>query len=172
MSLSEDPMNYENPEMEIWLLTYLYYQQRDQSVVAGELLEDIPQSLLKTLPTQDHLHYMVTRFIRAGYFKGAFGTYRAGSKYNLFITEFGIMEFRKQLASLFHASKDESILGTIIDDSVGNEELKKSINTFFEKNKNSNEDEFDARLHEFCNILGKESVIWIYKLILAGSQKS
>jgi hypothetical protein len=164
-------MNYENPEMEIWLISYLYYHQRDKSVVASELLEDIPQSLLKTLPTQDHLHYMVTRFIRAGYFRGAFGTYRAGSKYNLFITEFGIMEFRKQLSSLFHTSKDEMILHALIDNSVGNEELKKSIKDFFAKNKNSNEDEFDARLHELCNFLGKESVIWIYKLILTGSKK-
>ena len=164
-------MNYENPEMEIWLLTYLYYHRRDQSAVTSELLEDIPQSLLKTLPTQDHLHYMVTRFIRAGYFKEAFGTYRAGSKYHLFITEFGIIEFRKQLSSLFHTSKDESTLYSVIDKSVGNDELKKSIKSFFAKNKDSNEDEFDARLQEFCNFLGKESVIWIYKLILTDVKK-
>ncbi|MDH3277395.1 MAG: hypothetical protein OEL77_00185 [Nitrosopumilus sp.] len=169
--MSVDPMEYENPEMEIWLLTYLYYHRRDQSVVASELLEDIPQTLLRTLPTQTHLHYMVTRFIRAGYFKEAFGTYRAGTKYHLFITESGIMEFRKQLSSLFHTSKDESMLNTIIDDSVGDGELKKLIKEFFAKNKDCNEDEFDTRLHKFTNYLGNESIIWIFKLILKGSKK-
>ena len=34
-------MDYENSEMEIWLLTYLYYHRGDQSVVARELLENI-----------------------------------------------------------------------------------------------------------------------------------
>lgn len=172
MMLSLDPADYENPEMEIWLLTYLYYHRRDQSVIASELLEEIPQSLLKTLPTQNHLHYMVTRFIRAGYFKEAVGTYRAGTKYHLFIAESGIMEFRKQLSSLFHIFRDESILNAIIDNSVGDKELKNSIKEFFLKNKNSNEDEFEARLREFTNFLGKESVIWIYKLIFAGFQKT
>jgi hypothetical protein len=106
--MSADPMDYQNPEMEIWLLTYLYYHRRDQSVVAQELLEDMPQSLLKTLPKQTH--YMVTRFIRAGYFREAVGTYRAGSNYHLFITDFGIMEFRKQLSPIFQITKDESKL--------------------------------------------------------------
>ena len=169
--LSVDPMDYENPEMEIWLLTYLYYHRRDQSVIARELLENMPPSLLKTLPNQTHLHYMVTRFIRAGYFKEMAGTYRAGSNYHLFITDFGIMEFRKQLLSVFQTSKEESKLNAILDDTVGNEELKESIKEFFIKNKNSNEDEFDAKLHDFCDFLGNDSVIWIFKLILAGTQK-
>jgi len=169
--LAVDPIDYENPEMEIWLLAYLYYHLRGKSVVARELLEDMPQSLLKTLPKQTHLHYMVTRFIRAGYFKEAVGTFRAGSNYHLLITDFGIMEFRKQLSSLFQISKDESKLNSIVDDSVGNEELKKLIKDFFVKNNDCNEDEFDARLHEFTDFLGKEAVIWIFKLILAGSQK-
>jgi hypothetical protein len=169
--MSADPMDYQNPEMEIWLLTYLYYHRRDQSVVAQELLEDMPQSLLKTLPKQTHLHYMVTRFIRAGYFREAVGTYRAGSNYHLFITDFGIMEFRKQLSPIFQITKDESKLFAIVDESVGDEELRKSIKDFFLKNSGCNEDEFDARLHEFTDLLGKESVIWIFKLILAGSEK-
>ena len=169
--MSADPTDYQNPEMEIWLLTYLYYHRRDQSVVAQELLEDMPQSLLKTLPKQTHLHYMVTRFIRAGYFREAVGTYRAGSNYHLFITDFGIMEFRKQLSPIFQITKDESKLFAIVDKSVGDEELRKSIKDFFLKNSGCNEDEFDARLHEFTDLLGKESVIWIFKLILAGSEK-
>jgi len=164
-------MDYENPEMEIWLLTYLYYHRRDQSVIASELLENMPQSLLKTLPKQTHLGYMVTRFIRAGYFKEAVGTYHAGSNYHLFVTESGIMEFRKQLSSLFQIVAFEPKLHAIIDNSVGDEELKSAIKDFFEKNKSCNEDEFDARLHEFTNFLGKESVIWIFKLILASSEK-
>lgn len=166
-----DPVDYENPEMEIWLLTYLYYHRRDQSVVARELLEYMPQSLLKTLPQQTHLDYMVTRFIRAGYFKEVVGTFRAGSNYHLLITDFGIMGFRKQLSSLFQISKDETKINSLVDDSVGNEELKKSIKDFFVKNNDSNEDEFDARLHEFNDYLGKEAVIWIFKLILEGSKK-
>jgi len=170
--MSADPMDYQNPEMEIWLLTYLYYHRRDQSAVAQELLEDMPQSLLKTLPKQTHLHYMVTRFIRAGYFREAVGTYRAGSNYHLFITDFGIMELRKQLSPLFQITKDESKLLAIIDESVGDEELRKSIKDFFLKNNGCNEDEFDARLHEFTDLLGKKSVIWIFKLILAGSEKN
>ena len=164
-------MDYQNPEMEIWLLTYLYYHRRDQSALAPELLEDMPQSLLKTLPQQTHLHYMVSRFIRAGYFREAVGTYRAGSNYHLFITDFGIMELRKQLSPLFQITRDESKLSTILDESVGDEELRKSIKDFFLKNSGCNEDEFDARLHEFTDSLGKESVIWIFKLILASSEK-
>ena len=131
----------------------------------------MPQSLLRTLPNPDHLHYMVTRFIRAGYFKESVGTYRAGSNYHLFITEFGIMEFRKQLSSLFLFSKDLSGLDSLIDKNVGNEELKITIKNFFIKNKDCNEDEFDSRLHDFCELSGKESVIWIFKLILAESNK-
>ncbi|NIM26252.1 MAG: hypothetical protein GTN97_04425 [Nitrosopumilaceae archaeon] len=168
--MSVDPKDYENPEMEIWLLTYLYYHRRDQSVVSRDLIEDIPQSLLKTLPKQDHLHYMVTRFIRAGYFKEAIGTFRAGSNYHLFITDKGIMEFRKQLSPLFQTCKDNQKLEKIINENVGSTELKNTIIEFFEKNKNCNEDEFDSRLHEFTNFLGKESVIWIFKLILASSR--
>ncbi len=168
--MSVDPKDYENPEMEIWLLTYLYYHRRDQSVVSRDLIEDIPQSLLKTLPKQDHLHYMVTRFIRAGYFKEAIGTFRAGSNYHLFITDKGIMEFRKQLSPLFQTCKDNQKLEKIINENVGSTELKNTIIEFFEKNKNCNEDEFDSRLHEFTNYLGKESVIWIFKLILASSR--
>lgn len=164
-------MDYDNPEMEIWLLTYLYYHRRDQSVVARELLEDMPQSLLKTLPKQNHLHYLVTRFIRAGYFKEAVGTYRAGSNYHLFISDFGILEFKRQLSSLFQTTKAEPKLHAIIDEFVGDEELKQAIKDFFEKNRNCNEDEFGARLHEFTNLLGKESVIWVFKLILASSEK-
>jgi hypothetical protein len=169
--MTSDPVDYQNPEMEIWLLTYLYYHRRDQSVVATELLEDMPQSLLKTLSKQTHLHYMVTRFIRAGYFKEAVGTHRAGSNYHLFITDFGIMELRKQLSPLFQITKDESRLSAIIDESVGDVELRKSIKDFFVKNSNCNEDEFDARLHEFTDLLGKESVMWIFKLILTSSEK-
>jgi hypothetical protein len=169
--MTSDPIDYQNPELEIWLLTYLYYHRRDQSVVARELLEDMPQSLLKTLPDQTHLHYMVTRFIRAGYFKEAVGTFRAGSNYHLFITDFGIIELRKQLSPLFQITKDESLISTIVDESVGDIELRKSIKNFFIKNSNCNEDEFDARLHEFTDLLGKESVIWIFKLILASSEK-
>jgi len=169
--MSADPMDYQNPEMEIWLLTYLYYHRRDQSVIAHELLEDMPQSLLKTLPKQTHLHYMVSRFIRAGYFREVVGTYRAGPNYHLFITDFGIMELRKQLSPLFQITRDESKLFAIVDESVGDEELRKSIKDFFLKNSNCNEDEFDARLHEFTDSLGKESVIWIFKLILASSEK-
>ena len=169
--LSIDPTEYQNPEIEIWLLTYLYYHRRDQSVVSRELLENIPQSLLKNLPKQDHLHYMVTRFIRAGYFKEAVGTHRAGSNYHLLITDFGIMEFRKQLSPLFQITKDESQLSSIVDESIGDVELRKSIKDFFIKNNGCNEDEFDSRLHEFTDLLGKESVIWIFKLILASSEK-
>lgn len=164
-------MDYDNPEMEIWLLTYLYYHRRDQSVVASELLENMPQSLLKLLPKQANLDYMVSRFIRAGYFRESVGTFRAGSNYHLFITNFGIIEFRNQLSSLFQTCKDELKLHKIIEEFVGTEELKIYIKDFFSKNKDSNEDEFDSRLHEFCDLLGKEAVIWIYKLILAGSQK-
>ena len=168
--MSEDPTNYQNPEMEIWLLTFLYYHRRDQSVVARDLLENMPQSLLKTLPKQDHLHYMVTRFIRAGYFKEAIGTFRAGSNYHLFITDLGITEFRKQLSPLFHVAKNTLQLESIIDENVGDEELKISIKEFFTKNNHCNEDEFDARLHKFTDILGLESVIWIFKLILTSSE--
>ena len=165
-----DPMDYENPEMEIWLLTYLYYHRRDQSVVGRDLLEDMPQSLLETLPKQDHLHYMVTRFIRAGYFKEAIGTFRAGSNYHLFITDFGIMEFRKQLSSLFQIISDESKVNKIIDENVGHDELAKTIKEFFAKNSSSNEDEFDALLHEFTDMQGKSSAIWVFKLILSSSK--
>ena len=161
-----DPSDYQNPEMEIWLLTYLYYHRRDQSVVSRNLLEDMPPSLLKTLPGQDHLHYMVTRFIRAGYFKESLGTFRAGSNYHLFITDKGVLEFRRQLLPVFNFCKNESQLHKIIDQNVGDEELKNSIKDFFEKNKNCNEDEFDSRLREFTEFLGKESVSWIFKLIL------
>jgi hypothetical protein len=168
--LTSDPSDFENPEMEIWLLTFLYYHRRDQSVIARDLLEEIPQSLLKTLPTQDHLHYMVTRFIRAGYFREAVGTHRAGSNYHLFITDLGIMEFRKQLSSIYQIIQDESKLNLIIENSVGDEKLKNSILEFFTKNKSCNQDEFDARLHEFTDFFGKESVIWAYKLILASSE--
>ena len=170
--MTVDPVDYQNPEMEIWLLTYLYYHRRDQSVVSRDLLEDVPQSLLKTLPKQDHLHYMVTRFIRAGYFKEALGTFRAGSNYHLFITDKGIMEFRKQLSPLFQTCKNQSKLHLVIDNNVGNEELRHSIKDFFEKNKDCNEDEFDSRLHEFTDYLGKESVIWIYKLIVKSSPEN
>ena len=163
-------MDYENPEMEIWLLTYLYYHRRDQSVVSRDLLEDMPQSLLKTLPKPDHLHYMVTRFIRAGYFSQSIGTFRAGSNYHLFITDKGIMEFRKQLLPVFHILKNMPKLSKIIEDNVGNDELKNSILEFFEKNKNYNLDEFDSKLHEFTHYLGKDSVIWIFKLILSSSK--
>ena len=76
---------------------------------------------------------MVTRFIRAGYFREAVGTYRAGSNYHLFITDFGIMELRKQLSPLFQITKDESKLFAIVDESVGDEELRKSIKDFFLK---------------------------------------
>ena len=168
--MSEDPTNYQNPEMEIWLLTFLYYHRRDQSVVARDLLENMPQSLLKTLPKQDHLHYMVTRFIRAGYFKEAIGTFRAGSNYHLFITDLGITEFRKQLAPLFHFARKTPKLESIIETNVGDEELKTLIKEFFTKNSSCNEDEFDARLHEFTDKLGLESVIWVFKLILASSE--
>ena len=166
-----DPVDYKNPEMEIWLLAYLYYHRRDQSVVARELLEKMPQSLLKTLPTQTHLDYMVTRFIRAGYLKETVGIHRAGSNYHLLITDFGIMELRKQLFPIFQITKDESQLSAMIDESVGDEELRKSIKDFFMKNSGCNGDEFDARLHEFTDLLGEESVIWIFKLILASSEK-
>ncbi len=170
--MTVDPEDYQNPEMEIWLLAYLYYHQRDQSVVARELLENMPPSLLKTLPKQIHLDYMVTRFMRAGYFKETVGTHRAGSNYHLLITDFGIMELRKQLSPLFKIAKDESQLSTIIDESVGDEELRKSIKDFFVKNSGCNGDEFDARLHEFTDLLGRESVIWIFKLVLASSEKN
>ncbi|MDH3677256.1 MAG: hypothetical protein OEQ12_03035 [Nitrosopumilus sp.] len=170
--MSDEPMNYQNPEMEIWLLTYLYYHRRDKSVIARDLLEEIPQSLLKTLPKKDHLDYMVTRFIRAGYFKEAVGTHRAGSNYHIFITDVGILEFRKQISPLFQIINDESKLHSIIDDSVGDNELKNLIKDFFVKNSSCNKDEFDARLHEFTDSLGKESVICIFKLILASSKKS
>jgi hypothetical protein len=168
--MSADPLDYQNPELEIWLLTYLYYHRRDQSVIARDLVEDMPQSLLKTLPKQTHLNYMVTRFIRAGYFREAVGTHRAGSNYHLFITDFGIMEFRKQLAPLFKITNDETQLSTIVDDAVGDLDLRKAIKDFFVKNKGCNQDEFDARLHEFTDLLGKESVLWIFKLILASSE--
>ncbi len=167
-----DPKDYQNPEMEIWLLTYLYYHRRDQSVVVRELLENIPQSLLKTLPKQTHLDYMITRFIRAGYFKETVGTHRAGSNYHLLITDFGIMELRRQLSPLFKIAKDKSQLSIIIDESVGDEELRKLIKDFFVKNSGCNEDEFDARLHEFTDLLGQYSVMWIFKLILASSEKN
>ncbi len=169
--MTTDPIDYQNPEMEIWLLTYIYYHRRDQSVVARELLENMPQSLRKTLPKQTHLDNMVTRFIRAGYFKETVGSHRAGSNYHLLITDFGIMEFRKQLSPLFQISKDEPQLSAIVDEFVGDEELRKSIKDFFVKNSGCNGDEFDARLHEFTDLLGKESVIWIFKLILASSEK-
>ena len=156
--------------MEIWLLSFLYYHRRDQSVVARDLLENMPRSLLKNLPKQDHLHYMVTRFIRAGYFKEAIGTFRAGSNYHLFITDLGIIEFRKQIAPLYRISKNTPKLESIIDTNVGDEKLKTSIKEFFTKNKSCNEDEFDARLHKFTNDLGLESVIWIFKLILASAE--
>ncbi len=168
--MSQDPTNYQNPEMEIWLLTFLYYHRRDQSVVARDLLENMPQSLLKTLPKQEHLHYMVTRFIRAGYFKEAIGTFRAGSNYHLFITDLGIVEFRKQLSPLFHVARNIPKLESIIDGNVGDDELKTSIKEFFVKNNNCNEDEFDSRLHKFTDDLGLDSVIWIFKLILASSE--
>lgn len=165
-------MDYQNPEMEIWLLTYLYYHRRDQSAVSRELLEDMPQSLLKTLPHQDHLHYMVTRFIRAGYFKESLGTFRAGSNYHLFITNKGIMEFRRQLFPLFQTCKNQPKLHDIIDQNVGDEELRNSIKEFFEKNKDCNEDEFDSRLHAFTDFQGKNAVIWMFKLILASSSEN
>ena len=168
--MSEDPTNYQNPEMEIWLLTFLYYHRRDQSVVARDLMENMPQTLLKTLPKQDHLHYMVTRFIRAGYFKEAIGTFRAGSNYHLFITDLGIIEFRKQLSPLFLVARNTPKLESLIDANVGDEELKNTIKEFFAKNSSCNEDEFDARLHKFTDSLGLDSVIWIFKLILASSE--
>ena len=168
--MSEDPTKYHNPEMEIWLLTYLYYHRRDQSVVARDLLENMPQSLLKALPSQDHLHYMVTRFIRAGYFKEAIGTFRAGSNYHLFITDLGIMEFRKQLAQLFFIAGNTTKLESIVDANVGDEDLKNTIKEFFTKNNTCNEDEFDARLHNLTDDLGLDSVIWIFKLILSSSE--
>jgi hypothetical protein len=99
------------------------------------------------------------------------GTHRAGSNYHLFITDFGIMEFRKQLAPLFKITKEEKQLSAIVDESVGDVELRKSIKDFFVKNNGCNPDEFDARLHEFTDLLGKESVLWIFKLILASSEK-
>ncbi len=80
------------------------------------------------------------------------------------------MEFRKQLSPLFQTCKDNQKLEKIINENVGSTELKNTIIEFFEKNKNCNEDEFDSRLHEFTNFLGKESVIWIFKLILASSR--
>ncbi|MGD2106804.1 MAG: hypothetical protein PVH93_04280 [Nitrosopumilaceae archaeon] len=169
--MNEDLTDYHNPEMEIWLLTYLYYHRRDQSVVARDLLENMPQSLLKALPSQDHLHYMVTRFIRAGYFKEAIGTFRAGSNYHLFITDLGILEFRKQLAPLFLILGDKPKLCSIIDKNVGDEDLKNSIKEFFTKNNTCNEDEFDARLHNLTDDLGLDSVIWIFKLILSSTEK-
>ena len=168
--MNDDPMQYHNPEMEIWLLTYLYYHRRDQSVMARDLLENIPQSLLKTLPSQDHLHYMVTRFIRAGYFKEAIGTFRAGSNYHLFITDLGIMEFRKQLTPLYSIICNESKLESIIEQNVGDENLKNAIKEFFTNNKTCNEDEFASRLHDFTDNLGIDSVIWIFKLILSSSE--
>ena len=168
--MSEDPTKYHNPEMEIWLLTYLYYHRRDQSVVARDLLENMPQSLLNALPSQDHLHYMVTRFIRAGYFKEAIGTFRAGSNYHLFITDLGIMEFRKQLAPLFFIAGNIPKLESIVDANVGDEDLKNTIKEFFTKNNTCNEDEFDARLHNLTDDLGLDSVIWIFKLILSSSE--
>jgi hypothetical protein len=168
--MSVDPTKYHNPEMEIWLLTYLYYHRRDQSVVARDLLENMPQSLLKTLPSQDHLHHMVTRFIRAGYFKEAIGTFRAGSNYHLFITDLGIMEFRKQLAPLFFIAGNKSKLESIINKNVGDDNLKNKINEFFVKNNTCNEDEFDAKLHNFTDDLGLDSVIWIFKLILSSTE--
>ena len=167
-----DPTEYQNPEMEIWLLAYIYYHRRDQSVVVRELLENMPQSLLKTLPKQTHLDHMVTRFIRAGYFKETVGIHRAGSNYHLLITDFGIMELRKQLSPLFKIAKDKSQLSIIVDESVGDEELRKSIKDFFVKSSGCNEDEFDAKLHEFTDLLGQNSVIWIFKLILASSEKN
>lgn len=168
--MAVDPMDYENPEMEIWLLTYLYYHRRDQSVVSKDLLENMPQSLLKMLPKPDHLHYMVTRFIRAGYFRESIGTFRAGSNYHLFIADNGIMEFRKQLLPVFQIRKETQKLTKIIEENVGDSELKQAILEFFEKNKNCNFDEFDSRLHEFTNYLGKDSVIWVFKIILSSSK--
>jgi hypothetical protein len=113
---------------------------------------------------------MVTRFIRAGYFKEAIGTFRAGSNYHLFITDLGVMEFRKQLAPLFFIAGNKSKLEFIINENVGNDNLKNKINEFFVKNNTCNEDEFDAKLHNFTDDLGLDSVIWIFKLILSSTE--
>lgn len=160
--LSTAPADYENPEVTTWLLTYAYFHRRDILINETELNETIPNELLQTLPSREHLLRLCWNLVISGLLR---------TQYNippllLTITDEGIFQFRKYLQPLIEKSRSEGNLNATIDNVTGDKEVKNKIKDFFKKHSKLPQDEFNEKLKDLVWTLGKEAIIILVKIML------
>lgn len=64
--MSSAPLDYENGNVSAWILTYAYFHRREYFINESELLEAIPNKLLQTLPSRDHLIRLAWNLVIGG----------------------------------------------------------------------------------------------------------
>ena len=162
--MSQVPQDYSNQEVETWLLTSAYFHERGMYIHERYLLESLPQELLATLPTREHLIFLVWKLIRQKLLVNHANTYISAS-----ISDEGIFQFRKYLSPLYDKKSDEKFVNKVLDATTGDEKIRNKIKVFFKKNKELPKDEFDSRLRDFLFDLGKEGIFFVIRLIIKAS---
>ncbi len=153
--------NYQNDAVAEWILTFAYYHRRDYLINKTELLENVPENLLPTLPSENHLFRIVHNMVNNEYLRNT------GYDLSVTIDDKGIFTFRKELQPQIQKVRQENY-GKIIDSLDANKSIKTQIKEFFKKNTDLSSDEFNERLREILWTFGKEGILIIFKLIVSG----
>ena len=156
--MSED---YTNREAEIWILTYARFHRQDYLISERELIEKVPQELLETLPSRNHLLKIAWDLVRAELLDN-----RHGHNFEIraTISDEGVFQFRKHLAPLYSKRTDSKFVESILTSTDGNDTIRKKFREFFKTNKDSSRNEFDSRLTDLMWALGKEAIVFLAKL--------
>lgn len=162
--MSNVPVDYRNDKVENWLLTYAYFHRKDYLISETEMLEGIPSDLLQTLPTRDHLLRIGWNLTNVGLLTTQYPV----PPLLLQITDEGIFQFRKILQPILEKVRQEGNINKLIDSSQGDKQIKNQIKDFFKNNSNLPQDEFNDRLKDLVFSLGKEAVLILFRLMMAG----
>lgn len=155
--MSSVPLDYKNNDVSDWIMTFAYFHRRDYLFSQTELNEAIPQYLLQTLPSIDHLRMLVWRLEKGQLLSCASENYK--------ITNEGIFAFRKYLQPLVENARQHDV-NKIFDSIQGDKIIKDRVKDFFRDNSKLPQDEFNEKLKNLLEDLGKEGLFFVFRLMM------
>lgn len=155
--MSSIPVDYKNNDVSDWIMTFAYFHRRDELFSQTELNEAIPQYLLQTIPTMDHLPILVWRLEKASMLSCVSEHYK--------ITDKGIFAFRRYLQPFIENARQHDV-NEIFDSVQGDKKIKDRVKDFFKDNSKLPQDEFNEKLKDLLGGLGKEGLFFVFRLMM------
>ena len=156
--MSNISADYKNNDVSDWIMIFSYFHERGHGINQRELNEAIPQYLLQTLESDDHLSILVYRLVNAGYLDERADSFQISDK--------GIFAFRKYLQPLIENARQHQDINKIFDSIQGDKKIKDGLRDFFKDNSNLPQDEFNEKLKNLLWNLGKEGLFFVFRLMM------